>query len=183
MFLGILNLGFNLFAIEIVQLKDGRKIIINDNYTWEEIKIEEFIPEKKSNISVESITATQADSIAKTIETKALMEKSPELLKSDSKTGVFVSFYKAIESKDKLQVTLMTKNTNNNSVVRVTGEILILDNMGNILDKHEGLLYKGFNRMSETYIREGEQKSFKLNLDKVENYDSIRVIIDEVEFR
>ena len=127
-FLGVLTLGLNIFAIEIVQLKDGRKIIINDDYTWEEIKIEEFVPEKKSNTSLESITATQAESITQTIETKTIMEKSPELLKSDSKAGVFVSLYKSVEVKDKIQITLMTKNTNDINVVRVTNKDLSVVN-------------------------------------------------------
>ncbi len=171
----LISLSVRIFSMEVVELQSGKKILIKDDYTWEEIVLD-----KTDNSS----TKNKPKTAIKVAETKVIADKYPELLKKDVSGGVGVIAKQINESDDKYYYKLKITNNSNSSVVRIKGEILLLDDKGNTLEIREKYLYKGFNRMANTYIREEDVKNVDLSIKKIPNWNGeIRVIITEVENR
>lgn len=178
-----LLLSFTIFSMEIVNLKDGRKILVKDDYTWEvlaspkEQTTNDSMPQAKDALPIDSVTAQET-------ETKLLTERYPELLKEDLKGGVSVEVLSLNENKDTFEFLFQITNNSSASVVRVKTDILLLDDIGNILTTITDYAYKGFNRMADTYIRVGSVKEGKLKIKKVDNWNGkVRVIIKDIESR
>lgn len=175
LFLLILTFGIctSVFSTEIVNLKDGRRILVKDDYTWEEIA-PAIIGEDK-NIDTEDIQA---------VETKTLLEKHPELLKEDIIGGVSVSLISTEENSDNYTLSFEVRNQGTSSVIRVDGTILLLDDEGNVLKFLDESLYKGYYRLADTYIRVGQTREASIKIDKLPLWNGkIRVILKEVENR
>lgn len=175
------------FSMEIVELKDGRKILIKDDFTWEEIVTSKRKSVEASEgvapLGVEGVVLEENISIQEA-ETKVIMEKYPELLEEDIKGGVTVEVVSSEDIKDKYEFSFKVTNNSSTSVVRVEADILLLDNEGNVLHTITDYVYKGFNRMAETYVRVGKSKEGKLSVQKIDNWNGkIRVIIKNVESR
>ncbi len=186
-FLLLLLTAVTAFSMEIVELKDGRKILIKEDFTWEEIAV----PEEKSAegvngaIPAEGITAPLTKEVTlQEAETKLIMERYPELLEEDLKGGVSVEVVSLEESRDRIEFLFKITNNSSASVVRVETDILLLDDEGNVLYTVSDYVYKGFNRMADTYIRVGNSKEGKIKIDKIDNWNGkIRVIIKNIESR
>jgi len=175
------------FSMEMVELKDGRKILIKDDFTWEEIvtskKRSVEASEGVAPLGVEGVVLEENITIQEA-ETKVIMEKYPELLEEDFKGGVTVEVVSSEDIKDKYEFSFKVTNNSSTSVVRVEADILLLDNEGNVLHTITDYVYKGFNRMAETYVRVGKSKEGKISVQKIHNWNGkIRVIIKNVESR
>ncbi len=186
-FLLLLLITATAFSMEIVELKDGRKVLIKDDFTWKEI----VIPQEKTVEASEASTLIETGSVPlkkdvtlQEAETKVIMDKYPELLKEDIKGGVTVEVVSSEERKDRYEFLFKVTNNSSTSVVRVEADILLLDDEGNVLHTVTDYAYKGFNRMADTYIRVGNSKEGKMKIEKIDNWNGkIRVIIKNVESR
>jgi len=178
-------------SVEVVQLKDGRKILIKEDFTWEEIITSDSMQKKDNSSFSNDVLPTAggagtlpSSASIKEAETKVLMEKYPDLLIEDLKGGVNVKVVSSKEEKNKISFFFDITNNSSSSVVRVEADILLLDNEGNILGTVTDYIYKGFNRMADTYIRVGKVKEGKISISKVDNWNGkVRVIIKDVESR
>jgi len=186
-FLMLLLIAATAFSMEIVELKDGRRVLIKDDFTWEEIAV----PKQKASEGVEGVVPAGANSVPleqevtlQEAETKLIMEKYPELLEEDLRGGVSVEVLSSEESKDMFEFMFKITNNSSTSVVRVEADILLLDDEGNVLHTVTDYVYKGFNRMADTYVRVGKSKEGKMKIEKVDNWNGkVRVIIKNVESR
>lgn len=186
-FLMLLLIATASFSLEIVELKDGRKVLIKDDFTWEEIAV----PKEKTAETGEASTLIEAGSVPlkeeitlQEAETRLIMEKYPELLKEDVKGGVTVEVVSSEERKDRFEFLFKVTNNSSASVVRVEADILLLDDEGNVLHIITDYVYKGFNRMADTYVRVGNSKEAKMKIEKVDNWNGkVRVIIKNIESR
>lgn len=175
------------FSMEIVELKDGRKILIKEDFTWEEIAVpKERTAEGASGvIPSEGSTPPLMEEVSlQEAETKLIMERYPELLEEDLKGGVGVEVISSKEYTDNFEFLFKVTNNSSTSVVRVEADILLLDDEGNVLHTVTDYVYKGFNRMADTYVRVGRSKEGKMKVEKINNWNGkIRVIIKNVESR
>ncbi|GLI58316.1 ribonuclease [Propionigenium maris DSM 9537] len=186
-FLLLLLTAVTAFSMEIVELKDGRKILIKEDFTWEEIAVpmERTAEDVKGVIPSEGSAAPLVEEVTlQEAETKLIMERYPELLEEDLKGGVGVEVVSSEEYRDNIEFLFKVTNNSSASVVRVEADILLLDDEGNVLHTVTDYVYKGFNRMADTYVRVGKSKEGKMKIEKMDNWNGkIRVIIKNVESR
>lgn len=186
-FLMLLLMAATTFSMEIVELKDGRRILIKDDFTWEEMAV----PKQKTSEGIEGVVPAGVKTIPleeevtlQEAETKLIMEKYPELLEEDLRGGVSVEVLSSEESKDMFEFMFKITNNSSTSVVRVEADILLLDDEGNVLHTVTDYVYKGFNRMADTYVRVGKSKEGKMKIEKIDNWNGkVRIIIKNVESR
>lgn len=166
----IVIISTTIFSTEIVKLKDGRKIIINDDYTWEEILNDSSNDTEKDHTN--------------SLETKALFDRSPNLLLEDINGNVAIKVIETTKIKEEYEIKMSVRNKGNSNVIRVVGDIILLSDIGDTISIIEEVIYKGFNRVPDTYIRKNEVKTSAIRIKKIPNWNGrVRVTIKTIENR
>ncbi|MGL4251290.1 MAG: DUF3157 family protein [Aeromonas sp.] len=161
-------------------LPDGRQIQLNDDFTWEYLVVKPAEPVMGARTGVNTVGAVAAPVL--TDQAKA----NPELLSQAARDGVVVKLDK-IEGSDPLALTFLVSNSGSRNVVGVRGMVTLFSADGIQLSRQEVRFWVAENRLPETYLRKGQQRtSRELEITRpggLSGQPLVRVEIDEVIFR
>lgn len=165
-----------------VTLPDGRQVQLNDDFTWEYLVVKPADPVQGG--AVEGKTGSVAALAAPVLTEQAMA--NPDLLSQAARDGIVVKLDK-IEGTDPLSLTFMVSNTGTRNVVGVNGMVTLFSADGVQLGRQEARFWVAENRLSETYLRKGEQRpSRALDVSRpagLTGQPLVRVEIAEVVFR
>ena len=138
-------------ASELVTLKDGRQIQINNDFTWQYAQ-----PQKKQ--AIEAVTKSTPAVVAAPIvqpkiqgTTVDLSSNKPLLQLSDS--GVDVVLNAANYSDGELVIPTAITNQSRQSVIQVQIQWSLYDEQGNRLQEGNNAVWQSIKRMGDTYLR------------------------------
>ncbi|EOX1297572.1 DUF3157 family protein [Vibrio cholerae] len=170
------------WASETVQLKDGRYIQLNDDFTWQYVP-QEIQPQQTSELTPPVLAAPviakpRLSGVAITVG-----EHHPVLQLSDSGVDVVLSAPRYEHGKLKLSSAIT--NQSSQSVIAVRLAIRVQDAQGVWSEEQEVTIWQSIKRMSETYLRPRtsvEGKPLELNLAEQSQY-TLHATIKQIETR
>ncbi|MGL4828422.1 MAG: DUF3157 family protein [Vibrio sp.] len=168
-------------AGEIVQLKDGRTIQLNDDFTWHYTAI---APEGNSASKSHAVYATpllSQPTLTNVVVT--IGDNRPVLQLSDSGVDVVLSTPRYDHGQLKLSSTIT--NQSSQSVIAIRLAVRVQDAQGDWSEEQEVTIWQSIKRMAETYLRPHtsvEGKPLELNLVEQSQY-TLHATIKEIETR
>lgn len=131
-------------ATEVVTLKDGRQVQLNDDFTWHYSEQTAAQPEAQEHSSATPLITTRQYTIE-------LNSHKPSLQLSDS--GVEIVVGSARYRDGKLILPTAITNQSSQSVINVRLAVSILDEQGIELTQQTVTIWQSIKRMAETYLR------------------------------
>ncbi|MEC6898435.1 DUF3157 family protein [Photobacterium piscicola] len=177
-------------ADQTVTLKDGRQVILHDNFTWQykaQANDPATSPLLKTTATAIPVVATSAVAIPiisapKGVEVELGTTKAIQQL-SDS--GMDVLLTAAHYENGTLIIPTMMTNQSSKSVVNVTMKVRLSNSDGQTIATDEFTVWRSINRMPDTYFRPKTQhqgKSIIFDVPKAERY-FIDAEITDVDMR
>ncbi|EEZ00831.1 hypothetical protein VOA_000017 [Vibrio sp. RC586] len=163
-------------AGEILRLKDGRAIQLNDDFTWHYIASEENSADKPHAAPL--IVQPTLTGVVVT-----LGDNRPILQLSDSGVDVVLSAPRYEQGQLKLDSAIT--NQSSQSVIAVRLAIRVQDAQGQWSEEQEVTIWQSIKRMAETYLRPHtsvEGKSLELILEEQSQY-TLYATIKQIETR
>lgn len=167
------------FAAQQVTLKDGRKIRLNDDFTWQYVTApanENAIP-AHANPVVIPIAKQSTHSVITLGAKKPVMQLS--------RSGVDVLLNAAHYQDGELILPTAITNQGTQSVILVRLQVTLKDKTGQVLAEKHTEVWQSIKRMAETYLRPQTAKTGRaihFSVPKDEQYQIVAKII-EVEAR
>lgn len=177
-------------ADQTVTLKDGRQVILHDNFTWQykaQANDPATSPLLKTTATAIPVVATSAVAIPiisapKGVEVELGTTKAIQQL-SDS--GMDVLLTAAHYENGTLIIPTMMTNQSSKSVVNVTMKVRLSNSDGQTIATDEFTVWRSINRMPDTYFRPKTQHQGKpiiFDVPKAERY-FIDAEITDVDMR
>lgn len=177
-------------ADQTVTLKDGRQVILHDNFTWQykaQANDPATSPLLKTTATAIPVVATSAVAIPiisapKGVEVELGTTKAIQQL-SDS--GMDVLLTAAHYENGTLIIPTMMTNQSSKSVVNVTMKVRLSNSDGQTIATDEFTVWRSINRMPDTYFRPKTQHQGKpiiFDVSKAERY-FIDAEITDVDMR
>ncbi|WP_408901050.1 DUF3157 family protein [Photobacterium piscicola] len=177
-------------ADQTVTLKDGRQVILHDNFTWQykaQANDPATSPLLKTTATAIPVVATSAVAIPiisapKGVEVELGTTKAIQQL-SDS--GMDVLLTAAHYENGTLIIPTMMTNQSSKSVVNVTMKVRLSNSDGQTIATDEFTIWRSINRMPDTYFRPKTQHQGKpiiFDVPKAERY-FIDAEITDVDMR
>lgn len=177
-------------ADQTVTLKDGRQVILHDNFTWQykaQANDPATSPLLKTTTTAIPVAATSAVAIPiisapKGVEVELGTTKAIQQL-SDS--GMDVLLTAAHYENGTLIIPTMMTNQSSKSVVNVTMKVRLSNSDGQTIATDEFTVWRSINRMPDTYFRPKTQHQGKpiiFDVPKAERY-FIDAEITDVDMR
>lgn len=173
------SLSTLVFAGETLQLKDGRQVQLNDDFTWH------YVQKTETTTSQPSVTHT-APLIVQPSSTSIVInvgENRPVLQLSDS--GVDVVLSAPRYEQGKLRLDSAITNQSSQSVIAVRLVIRVQDAQGIWGEEQEVTIWQSIKRLAETYLRPHtsvEGKPIELSLNEQTQY-TLHATIKQIETR
>nr|WP_284676621.1 DUF3157 family protein [Vibrio sinus] len=133
-------------AAEIVTLKDGRQVKLNDDFTWQYVQ-----KDSDNKQAVIPVTAVPVIEKQNRYTTATLGEQKPTLQLTQS--GVDVLLEPLRYQSGSLLIPTAITNQGTESVILVTIKITVADENGQILDTQSVNVWESIKRMASTYLR------------------------------
>ncbi len=160
----------NAAASQVIELEDGRKVQLNDDFTWQYVQPE--------NTPQEPALAVAAPIISSQRGTTLVLESGkPSLQLSDS--GVDIVIGAASYQNGKVVLPTAITNQSSLSVINVQLKIELLDSQGKKLAEQETMVWQSIKRLAETYLRPktaAEGKVIEIKVPKAESYQLIATV-------
>ncbi|PAR47477.1 ribonuclease [Vibrio metoecus] len=174
---GLASLTLQAFATEILQLKDGRSVQLNDDFTWH------YVSENPagSTTSVAVVPVILQPTLS-TVTVK-VGDNRPILQLSDSGVDVVLSNPRYEQGKLKLDSAIT--NQSSQAVIAVRLTVRVQDAQGVWCDEQEVTVWQSIKRMAETYLRPHTSvagKPLEFIVDQQPEYP-LHVTIQQVETR
>jgi hypothetical protein len=166
----------NAAASQVIELEDGRKVQLNDDFTWQYVQ-----PENTHQAAALAVAAPIISSQRGT--TLVLESGKPSLQLSDS--GVDIVIGAASYQNGKVVLPTAITNQSSLSVINVQLKIELLDSQGKKLAEQETTVWQSIKRLAETYLRPktaAEGKVIEIEVPKAESYQLI-VTVSNLETR
>ncbi|MDG3086735.1 DUF3157 family protein [Vibrio hannami] len=171
--------SFSVFSSEVVFLKDGRQIQINDDFTWQ------YVTEKSNDpavsVKINSIPVVQ-NKIADGVIIEPGSQKDTLQLAS---SGVDILIGKPSYNSGTLSLPTSVTNQGAQDIISVEIELTIYDVQSNELYRDEVAVWKSIKRMADTYLRPQsakEGRTIKISLPEHKQY-VIKATVTDVESR
>lgn len=172
--------SFPATADEVLFLKDGRKIQINDDFTWEYVKEEANDP--AVSVTINSIPVVQRPIVADGIMIEPGSQKDTLQLSS---SGIDILLGKPEYQSGSLVLPTSVTNQGAQDIISVEIELSIYDVQSNELYKEELAVWKSIKRMADTYLRPKsakEGRTLKIPVSEHNQY-IIQASVTQVESR
>lgn len=177
-------------ADQTVTLKDGRQVILHDNFTWQykaQANDPATSPLLKTTATAIPVAATSAVAIPiisapKGVEVELGTTKAIQQL---SNSGMDVLLTAAHYENGTLIIPTMMTNQSSKSVVNVTMKVRLSNSDGQTIATDEFTVWRSINRMPDTYFRPKTQHQGKpiiFDVPKAERY-FIDAEITDVDMR
>jgi len=160
----------NAAASQVIELEDGRKVQLNDDFTWQYVQ-----PENTHQATALAVAAPIISSQRGT--TLVLESGKPSLQLSDS--GVDIVIGAASYQNGKVVLPTAITNQSSLSVINVQLKIELLDSQGKKLAEQETTVWQSIKRLAETYLRPktaAEGKVIEIEVPKAESYQLIATV-------
>ncbi|GHY72267.1 hypothetical protein VCSRO25_3106 [Vibrio cholerae] len=170
------------WAGETVQLKDGRYIQLNDDFTWQYVP-QETQPQQTSELAPLVLAAPVIAKPKLSGVTITVGDHRPVLQLSDSGVDVVLSAPRYEHGKLKLSSAIT--NQSSQSVIAVRLAIRVQDAQGVWSEEQEVTIWQSIKRMAETYLRPRtsvEGKPLELHLAEQSQY-TLHATIKQIETR
>ena len=168
----------NTFAADtVVTMKDGRKVVLHDDFTWEYV-----IPKVPSNIQ-----SSKYDEQTKVPEIEAIPVISNERhrlaeiqlgtkhnLLQVSQSGVELLFKAAYYESGELVIPVNVTNNSKASVISVEVSYQLYDSQEQRLKQGEAKVWTSVKRLPDTYLRPGKQAKgidLRIPIGELASYD------------
>ncbi|EGS73339.1 DUF3157 family protein [Vibrio cholerae] len=170
------------WASETVQLKDGRYIQLNDDFTWQYVP-QETQPQQTSELAPLVLAAPVIAQPTLSGVTITVGDHRPVLQLSDSGVDVVLSAPRYEHGQLKLNSAIT--NQSSQSVIAVRLAIRVQDAQGVWSEEQEVTIWQSIKRMAETYLRPRtsvEGKPLEFNLAEQSQY-TLHATIKQIETR
>ncbi|EGR1091104.1 DUF3157 family protein [Vibrio cholerae] len=170
------------WASETLQLKDGRYIQLNDDFTWQYVP-QETQPQQTSELAPLVLAAPVIAQPTLSGVTITVGDHRPVLQLSDS--GVDVVLIAPRYEHGQLKLSSAITNQSSQSVIAVRLAIRVQDAQGVWSEEQEVTIWQSIKRMAETYLRPRtsvEGKPLELNLAEQSQY-TLHATIKQIETR
>ncbi len=169
-------------AEQIVELQDGRKIQLNDDFTWHylpsgQAKLEAEIQSEQEVIKAVPVNDSKQGTLFTLGSTKPILQIQD--------SGVEVRMDAADYSNGELIIPTNIANQGRHSVILIEIEVEIEDGEGNLLTTQKSTVWQSIKRLADTYLRSEQSKqglSLKLDVPKLEQY-VLRAKVVNIETR
>ncbi|MGL5047919.1 MAG: DUF3157 family protein [Shewanella sp.] len=141
-----------------ITLENGAQVRLKDDFTWEYV-----LTETKATPNI--LAATAVTTATKATEITTLTANAiarPELLGSTAKDGIKISFSESQWKDDKLGLRFELASTSSENVTSVEVEASFFADNGTLLKSEKLKVWTALFRMSETYLRKGEQRKSRM---------------------
>ena len=168
--IALIAITANAAASQVIELQDGRKVQLNDDFTWQYVQ-----PENTHQATALAVAAPIISSQRGT--TLALESSKPSLQLSDS--GVDIVIGAASYQNGKVVLPTAITNQSSLSVINVQLKIELLDSQGKKLAEQETTVWQSIKRLAETYLRPktaAEGKVIEIEVPKAESYQLIATV-------
>nr|QIH43143.1 DUF3157 family protein [Vibrio ziniensis] len=155
-------------ASQVVELTDGRKVQLNDDFTWQ------YVQPERSNHTVQVAVPVISSQPGATL---LLDSGKPSLQLSDS--GVDIVIGSASYQDGKVVLPTAITNQSSLSVINIQLKIELLDSQGKKLAEQETTIWQSIKRMAETYLRPksvAEGKVIEIEVPKADSYQLIATV-------
>lgn len=177
---------FSTFSIasSIITLEDGRKVQLNDNFTWTYVNVQEEKVIESTVIPTKAVPLTAVPiknlKVGTTIEL-GVTENTMQL----SNSGADILLGKPSYNDGMLQIPTTITNQSSQSIISIILHIDVYDEQGKTISSNEQKIWSSVKRMADTYLRPKkieQGKYIKLQVPKQQRYQ-IAAIVTEVETR
>lgn len=182
MALACLVVTTNALAAQVITLDDGRRIELNDDFTWHYIA-----PVASSSLSNDTASSTTVKTIP--LKNKTLMSVvtigSDKSIMQLSDSGVDVLLDTAQYRSGQLVIASAITNQSSQSVVSIELEIELADMSGNTLWQDNITIWSSIKRLADTYLRPQQAnagKAIHIKVPQAEQYQ-LSAKITHVETR
>lgn len=176
-------------ADQTITLKDGRQVILHDNFTWQ-YKAQTNHPTTSPTLKTTTaipVIATSAMAIPVISASKGVAVEigSKKAIQQLSNSGIDVLLTAAHYENGTLIIPTMMTNQSSKSVVNVTMKVRLSNSDGQTIATDEFTVWRSINRMPDTYFRPKTQhqgKPFTFDVPKAKRY-FIDAEITDVDMR
>ncbi|MCD9478478.1 DUF3157 domain-containing protein [Photobacterium phosphoreum] len=176
-------------ADQTITLKDGRQVILHDNFTWQ-YKAQTNHPTTSPTLKTTTaipVIATSAMAIPVISASKGVAVEigSKKAIQQLSNSGIDVLLTAAHYENGTLIIPTMMTNQSSKSVVNVTMKVRLSNSDGQTIATDEFTVWRSINRMPDTYFRPKTQHQGKpiiFDAPKAERY-FIDAEITDVDMR
>ncbi|MCG3846330.1 DUF3157 family protein [Photobacterium damselae] len=177
-------LSANVAAQQVVELKDGRCVQLNDDFTWQYVQKQQTTTAKPEVLAASAQLApvTAVPFTNTVVGTQFKLNSSKPILQL-SQSGIDAILQPAYYQGNELIIPVGLTNQGTDSVVLVKMNITLADANGKSLASESVKVWSAIKRMPETYLRAKTQKQglpIKLKVPSFSNYQ-IKAEITEVE--
>ncbi|MCD9502868.1 DUF3157 family protein [Photobacterium phosphoreum] len=176
-------------ADQTITLKDGRQVILHDNFTWQykaQTNHPTTSPTLKTTTAIPVIaTSTMAIPVISASKGVAVEIGSKKAIQQLSNSGIDVLLTAAHYENGTLIIPTMMTNQSSKSVVNVTMKVRLSNSNGQTIATDEFTVWRSINRMPDTYFRPKTQhqgKPITFDVPKAERY-FIDAEITDVDMR
>ncbi|PSU83564.1 DUF3157 family protein [Photobacterium phosphoreum] len=176
-------------ADQTITLKDGRQVILHDNFTWQ-YKAQTNHPTTSPTLKTTTaipVIATSAMAIPVISASKGVAVEigSKKAIQQLSNSGIDVLLTAAHYENGTLIIPTMMTNQSSKSVVNVTMKVRLSNSNGQTIATDEFTVWRSINRMPDTYFRPKTQhqgKPITFDVPKAKRY-FIDAEITDVDMR
>ncbi|WP_283598606.1 DUF3157 family protein [Photobacterium phosphoreum] len=176
-------------ADQTITLKDGRQVILHDNFTWQ-YKAQTNHPTTSPTLKTTTaipVIATSAMAIPVISASKGVAVEigSKKAIQQLSNSGIDVLLTAAHYENGTLIIPTMMTNQSSKSVVNVTMKVRLSNSDGQTIATDEFTVWRSINRMPDTYFRPKTQhqgKPITFDVPKAKRY-FIDAEITDVDMR
>ena len=152
-------------ADQTITLKDGRQVILHDNFTWQ-YKAQTNHPTTSPTLKTTTaipVIATSAMAIPVISASKGVAVEigSKKAIQQLSNSGIDVLLTAAHYENGTLIIPTMMTNQSSKSVVNVTMKVRLSNSNGQTIATDEFTVWRSINRMPDTYFRPKTQHQGK----------------------
>ncbi|PSU72956.1 DUF3157 domain-containing protein [Photobacterium phosphoreum] len=176
-------------ADQTITLKDGRQVILYDNFTWQykaQTNHPTTSPTLKTTTAIPVIaTSAMAIPVISALKGVAVEIGSKKAIQQLSNSGIDVLLTAAHYENGTLIIPTMMTNQSSKSVVNVTMKVRLSNSDGQTIATDEFTVWRSINRMPDTYFRPKTQhqgKPITFDVPKAERY-FIDAEITDVDMR
>ncbi|HIF9340515.1 TPA: DUF3157 family protein [Photobacterium damselae] len=177
-------LSANVAAQQVVELKDGRRVQLNDDFTWQYVQKQQTTTAKPEVLAASAqLAPVTAVSFTNTVVGTQFKLNSSKPILQLSQSGIDAILQPAYYQGNELVIPVGLTNQGTDSVVLVKMNITLADANGKSLASESVKVWSAIKRMPETYLRAKTQKQglpIKLKVPSFSHYQ-IKAEITEVE--
>lgn len=168
----------NAFAADtVIQLKDGRSVVLHDDFTWSYVQPKSLKTTQSSKydeiVKVKPLDAVPVISNQQRRLAQIQVGSDKNVLQV-SHSGVDLLFKAAHYEQGELIIPVSITNNGDASVIKVDVAYQLYDSQGESIVKNEASVWTSVKRLPETYLRPGKQAKgteLRIPVGKLSSYD------------